>query len=69
MREIVKEVSGYVVLTFPGKEMLANHDDWIVLHHMNVVLSNSSETARTSVPVSWPRSGYVTMHMDGTECS
>ncbi len=38
--------------------------NWIVSHHMNVVLSNSSETARTSVPVSSPRSGYVTMHID-----
>jgi hypothetical protein len=31
----------------------------IVSHHMSVVLSNSSETARTSVRVSWLRSGYV----------
>ena len=29
------------------------------MHHMSVVLSNFSETARTSVPVSWLRSGYV----------
>lgn len=30
-----------------------------VSHHMSAALSNCSETARTSVPVSWRRSGYV----------
>ena len=30
-----------------------------VSHHMSAVSSSCSETARTSVPVSWPRSGYV----------
>jgi hypothetical protein len=29
------------------------------LHHTNVVSSNFSATAKTSVPVSWPRSEYV----------
>ena len=42
-------------------EAMAN--DGIDLHHTSVVLLNYSETAKTSVRVSWPRSGYVSKHM------
>lgn len=58
VREIVKEVSGYVT-SAEGQLMEAMANDGIDLHHTSVVLSNSSVTVRTSVRVSWPRSGYV----------
>jgi hypothetical protein len=62
VREIVKEVSGYVTSAERHLlEAMANYG--IDLHHMSVVLSNSSETARTSVRASWPRSGYASKHM------
>jgi hypothetical protein len=61
VREIVKEVSGYLYSDEGnGKKKEAN--DGIDLHHTSVVLSNSSETAKTSVRVSWPRRGYVSEH-------
>jgi hypothetical protein len=47
----------------------AKANDSIDLHHMSVVLSNSSETARTSVRVSWPRRGYVFEYKSGKEQS
>jgi hypothetical protein len=61
VREIVKEVSGYVARRGELDQQRAN-DDGIDLHHTSVVLSNSSETARTSVRVSWQRRGYVSEH-------
>jgi hypothetical protein len=60
VREIVKEVSGYVFLDWRLIEALANIG--IDLHHTSVGLSNSSVTARTSVRVSWLRRGYVSEH-------
>jgi hypothetical protein len=46
-----------------GQLMEAMANDGIDLHHTSVVLLNYSETAKTSVRVSWPRSGYVSKHM------
>jgi len=58
VREIVKEVSGYVVATEEievGRGLMGNKDS----HRTNVVLSNSCATAKTSVRVSSLRRGYV----------
>ena len=38
---------------------MANASSVLDLHHTSVVSSNSSATAKTSVPVSWLRSEYV----------
>lgn len=42
-----------------AREKVANRIYFTVLHPTNVVLSNFSEIARTSVRESWPRRGYV----------
>jgi hypothetical protein len=39
----------------------------IALHHTNVVLSNFSATARTSVPASLRRSVYVHLYIVGMQ--
>lgn len=66
MREIVKEVSGYVLINdvFCAGDIINDSDGLArtVLLHMSAVSSNCSEIARTSVPVSSPRSGYVKPH-------
>ena len=43
---------------------MANASSVLDLHHTNVVSSNSSATAKTSVPVSWLRSEYVLAPQD-----
>jgi hypothetical protein len=55
----VKEVAGYVSSFFPEGVRVCADTMIIDLHHTSAELSNSSETARTSVHVSWRRRGSV----------
>lgn len=57
VREIIKEVSGYACYGQLLRSLLTGFQ--IVLHLMNAVLLSSSETVKTSVRASWPRSALA----------